>query len=546
MSTGTGGIVAVRQTRLLGVVVIGAALAAGPPSVAVAAAPGHSGLCDLLSRVLRLDCGPEAGASAAPEPAAADDPSAVETPVSPTGRRVRYDPGRLTVTFKRGATRPAIDRSFDRAGVTPERAIPPIRAFLVRVAPSHRAAALASLNDSPLVASAEREPFVHAFAITPDDEDWPQQWGLRLAGFPDAWSVTRGSSHVVVAVLDTGVERSHPELRGALVPGYDFVNGDADPNDDQGHGTPVAGIIGARGNNHAGVAGVCWSCSIMPVKVLNSEGVGLDSVIAAGIVWAVDHGARVINLSLGGPGNTEDLENAIAYAVQKNAIVVAAAGNNGTTEQSFPGASPLAVSVAGTNASDRRYSWSNYGSWVRVAAPGCNVAPVRGGRDGVFCGTSSATPIVSGLAGLALSANPGATPVQIADALQRTAVPIPGVVQAGRIQAGRAVSFINGRSAAPEIRATFFRGTIQANARTRVFSLPVAAGRVTATLTSGKRQKLSLSLFVGEASRPLVQLEGRSPLRVARTVLGGTVRLVVHGAAGTRFVLKVEYAPSDG
>jgi subtilisin family serine protease len=531
-----------RHTRLLGTVVVAGALATGPSLAKAGAAQRESGLCDLLSRVLRLECGSEADASGAP--ASTDDPSALETPVPPTDHRVRYDPGRLTVTFKRGATRPAIDRVFDRAGVTPERAIPPIRAFLVRVAPSHRAAALASVNDSRLVASAEREPFVHSFAITPDDDDWPQQWGLRLAGFPDAWSVTRGSSRVVVAVLDTGVDRSHPELREALVPGYDFVNGDPDPNDDHGHGTPVAGIIGARGNNHTGVAGICWSCSIMPVKVLDSEGVGLDTVIAAGIVWAVDHGARVINLSLGGPGNTEDLENAIAYAVQKNAVVVAAAGNNGTTEQNFPGASPLAVSVAGTNAADRRYSWSNYGSWVHVAAPGCNFAPVRDGRDAVFCGTSAATPIVSGLAGLALSANPNATPAQVAEALQRTAVPLPGVVQSGRIQAGRALSLINGPAAAPNLRTALFSGTIQAGADTRIFSLPVGAGRVTATLTTGGRQKLFLSLFAGEASRPLVQLQGRSPLRTSRTVLRGTVRLVVRGAVRTRFALRVEYPAS--
>jgi len=514
------------------------ASAAGPP-------PSPSpGLCVLLSRVVRLDCGPDGGSASAPTPAPAADPAAGETPVAPSDPSVRFDPGRLTVTFKRGVSRAAVDGVFDRAHVRPERPIPQIDAYLVRVSPARRSAALASLRSSPLVASAQREPLVDAFAITPDDDAWPQQWGLRLAAFPDAWTVTRGSSRIVVAVLDTGVDRTQSDLRGALVPGYDFVNGDLDPSDDHGHGTLVSGIIGARANNRTGIAGVCWSCSIMPVKVLDSKGVGLDSVIAAGIVWAVDHGARVINLSLGGPGDTDDLEHAIAYAVQNNAVVVAAAGNNGATALSFPAASRLALSVAGTNQSDRRYSWSNFGSWVSVAAPGCNLAPARGGGDAIFCGTSSAAPVVSGLAALALSANPNATPAEVADAVQRAAVRLPGVVQSGRVDAGRTLALIRPQAASPTLSTEIFRGTIDDGARTRVFSTQVAAGRVSARLTSGGRQGLLLSLFVGDAQKPLVRVTGRSPLRVARTLPADTVRLVVQGTRHASFVLAVSHRPS--
>jgi subtilisin family serine protease len=527
------------RRALVTVLVVAAAAAVAWPAVSSPAPSPEPGLCDLLGRILRLGCEADAGV----QPAA--DPSSSEPAVRATDAVVRYDPGRLTVSFKPDVSRQRIDATLGRARVTLERAIPQIRAYLVRVPPSRRTAALASLRESPLVASAEREPFVDAFAITPDDEDWPQQWGLRLAGFPDAWTVTRGSSHVVVAVLDTGVDRTQPELRGALVPGYDFVNGDPDPSDDHGHGTPVAGIIGARGNNRTGVAGVCWSCSVMPVKVLDAKGVGLDSVIAAGIVWAVDHGARVINLSLGGPGDTEDLENAIAYAVRRNAVVVAAAGNNGTTELEYPGASPSALSVAGTNSADRRYSWSNYGSWVRVAAPGCNVAPVRGGRNLIFCGTSSATPVVAGLAALAISANPNATSDEVAAAVQRAATRLPGVVQSGRIDAGRTLSLIAPRSPGPARSTAVFRETVDTGTRTRVFSLPIAAGRVTVTLTFGGRQRLVLSLFHGDASRPLAQVQGRSPLRMARTVPDGTIRLAVRGARRASFVLTVSYGWSS-
>jgi subtilisin family serine protease len=520
-------------------VLIATALVSGASAAAASPAPARpTGLCDLLARVLRLDC--EAAPSPAPEPASepAADPSAEETAVRRTDPVVRYDPRRLTVTVKRGVTRPRIDALFARSHVKLERAIPQIRAYMVGVTPERRGMALRALRDSSLVATAEKEPLVDVLAVTPDDDEWPQQWGLRLARFPEAWSVTRGSSRVVVAVLDTGVDRKQPELRGALVPGYDFANGDSDPTDDHGHGTSVAGIIGARANNSAGLAGICWNCSLMPVKVMDAKGVGLDSEIAAGIVWAVDHGARVLNLSLGGPGVAEDLDNAIAYAVAKNAVVVAAAGNNGTTDRIYPAANPSAISVAATNSADRRYSWSNYGSWVRFSAPGCNVAPMRGGSDEIFCGTSSATPLVTGLAALAVSANPAATPAEIADALHRAAVPVAGVVQYGRIDAARTLSVITGRSTA------VFRGTIEAGARARIFSLPIAAGRVTATLTFRGTQKLALSLFLGDASRPLAQMQGRSPVRVARELSSGTVRLVVSGAPRASFVLTVSYARS--
>ena len=539
------------------------ALAGAAPSAhAVASPPTQSNdLCDLLSLVLGLDCGTQTGAPAGAGPtadggeptasasaAAAADPTQAETAVRQTSPNVRYDPGRLTLTVERGVSRPKIDALFARAQVTLERAIPQIRAYLVKVAPARRAAALATLQESSLVASAEKEPLVDAFApVIPDDEEWGQQWGLRLAGFPEAWGVTRGSSRVVAAVVDTGVDATQPELRGALVPGYDFVNGDSDPADDNGHGTSVAGIIGARGNNRAGVAGVCWNCSLMPVKVLDARGVGLDSVIAAGIVWAVDHGARVLNLSLGGPGVSEDLDNAIAYAAAKNAIVVAAAGNNGTTDLNYPAANSLALSVAATNSADRRYSWSSYGSWVQVAAPGCNIAPARGGKDEIFCGTSSATPLVSGLAALALSANPSATAVEIEAAVERAAVPVTGVVQHGRIDAGRAVSLLAARSGTPSARSeAVFRGKIGAGTRARAFSLPIAAGRVTVTLAFTGVPGLALSVFLGDSSRPLAEVQGRSPVRVARDLPSGNLRLIVSGTTRASFVLNVSYARGGG
>jgi subtilisin family serine protease len=390
---------------------------------------------------------------------------------------------------------------------------------------------LASLQSSPAVASASKEPISEAFDTSPDDTDWPQQDGLRVAGFPKAWDVTQGSSKIVVAVIDTGVDPKHGDLRGALVPGWDFANNDADPSDDHGHGTAVAGVIGARSNNRTGGAGICWKCLVMPIKVLDSKGSGDDTLIAAGIVWATDHGAQVINLSLGGPGSSVELSNAMAYANTKGVIVVAAAGNAGGTTQFFPAADPHAVSVAATTNTDQRFTWSNFGSWVRLAAPGCNIATILGGGYGTFCGTSSATPLVAGLVALELSAQPAATAREAEEALARAAVPLPAFVQYGRIDAGKTLALLRPAGATSAV----FRGTLGSRVRSRAYKLDVGAGPFTAVLrfTGGKR----LTLIT-----PIGRVAGPSPLQVDGTSLAGAFTLQVSGTgAKTTYVLNVTY-----
>jgi thermitase len=390
---------------------------------------------------------------------------------------------------------------------------------------------LASLKSSGAVASASKEPIAEAFDTSPDDTDWPQQDGLRVAGFPKAWDVTKGSSRIVVAVIDTGVDAKHPDLRGALIPGWDFVNNDSDPSDDHGHGTAVAGVIAARSNNHAGGAGICWRCLVMPIKVLDSTGSGDDTLIAAGIVWAADHGAQVINLSLGSPGSSAELTNAMAYASAKGVIIVAAAGNAGVTTQFFPAADPHAISVAATTVADQRYSWSNFGSWVRLAAPGCNVAPLLGDGYGMFCGTSSATPVVAGLVALELSAQPAATAREAEEALARAAVPLPAFVQYGRIDAGKTLALLRPVAATNAV----FRGTLGSRVRARSYDLEVGAGpfRVELRFTGGRR--LTLATSIGRVT-------GRSPLQLHGTSTAGPLTLRVSGTGSkSTFILNVSY-----
>ena len=277
-------------------------------------------------------------------------------------------------------------------------------------------------------------------AVVPNDPLLRASWALAKTNATGAWSLTTGHANTVVAVLDTGVDAGHPDLQGALVSGYDTVNEDADPSDDHGHGTMVAGVIAARANNGIGAAGTCWRCSLMPIKVIAASGAGSAGDVAEGITWAVDHGARVINMSFTLSGPDTGVGAAIARARAHGVLVVAAAGNTGTLDATYPAAFPGVLSVAGTDSADARYGWSNYGSWVRVAAPGCNQTTAVGGGYGDFCGTSSATAFVAGLAGLVRSYAPRLSPDGVGDALSAHAAPVGDFVSAGRVDAAAVLS----------------------------------------------------------------------------------------------------------
>ncbi len=172
-----------------------------------------------------------------------------------------------------------------------------------------------------------------ATAINPNDANWDLSWPQAKVEMPLAWNLSTGNKHVIVAVVDTGVDPSLKDLQGALVPGWDFISGGYTKTDLEGHGTLVASIIAARGNNHVGIAGYCWSCRVMPVRV--SNGVEFDDGLAAqGIRWAADHGARIISLGFSDEGDDRrairSVAAAIAYAAQKGVLVLASAGNTGS------------------------------------------------------------------------------------------------------------------------------------------------------------------------------------------------------------------------
>ena len=352
---------------------------------------------------------------------------------------------RLLVKLRAHASERAVGRALAAAGARRVRTLRHLRVVVVRVPRRNAAALVSRLTRARGVKRVGRDRVVAHLAATdnyvqevPSDPLWSLQWGAALTQAPTAWAVTKGSPNVVVAVLDTGVNLSQPDLQGAFGPGYDFVNHDTDPSDDNGHGTGTAGIVGARSGNGLGGSGFCPRCSIMPVKVVAADGSATESTVAPGITWAADHGANVINMSFGGTYSAT-IADAVRYATSKGVLVVAAAGNNGSSSAFYPAADEGVLSVAATQPDDTLYSWSNYGAWVSVAAPGCDLTTLRGGGFGDFCGTSASAPVVSGLAALAMSYSQTSTAEAVEQAITSSSRAIGGV-GAGRVDMAGALA----------------------------------------------------------------------------------------------------------
>jgi len=268
------------------------------------------------------------------------------------------------------------------------------------------------------------EPNVEmSISAVPNDPSFSELWGMRQIQAPQAWDIRTDASSVTVAIIDTGIDSNHPDLAASLVPGTDVVNNDSDPEDDHGHGTHVAGTVGGIGNNGIGVTGVSWNVKLMPVKVMNSQGKGSTLSITRGIKFAADNGAKVLNLSLGGPGFCTQggtYEATVSNALLRGASVIVAAGNdNQDAINSVPASCPGTITVGATNQDDTRASsFSNYGSVVAIAAPGVEIySSIPGGGYRKNNGTSMATPHVAGAAALVLAQNPSLSPAGLKECL---------------------------------------------------------------------------------------------------------------------------------
>src|SRR3972149_3580990 len=240
-----------------------------------------------------------------------------------------FAPGQILVRFKPGLPIQARDAHLKQFGAWYQSEIPEIDVTVAGVRDGEELAVIDQLEATDPVVYAEVDGLVFAVETIPNDPRWSEQYGpVRIKG-PQAWDLSTGSSIVIISVIDTGVACSHEDLTGKCVAGFDFVNNDPDPFDDHGHGTHVAGIATAVTNNGIGVAGICWSCKVQPVKVLNSGGSGTWDGVAAGNIWATDNGADVINMSLGGTGGSQTMRDAVDYAYAHGVLIFSAAGHSG-------------------------------------------------------------------------------------------------------------------------------------------------------------------------------------------------------------------------
>jgi subtilisin family serine protease len=310
--------------------------------------------------------------------------------IAPSGANRRYLPGQVVVGF-----RPNVDplsrlEALSDASASTLKSVGSPNVKLVKVDGSVPSA-IAELKSNPAVAYAEPNWIYHAEA-TPNDPRYSQLWGLAKINAPAAWNTTTGSGGVTVGVVDTGIATDHLDLAANVVPGYDYVQGDTDPRDYNGHGTHVAGTIGARGNNAIGVTGVNWQVSLMPVRVLDGSGSGSNTNVTAGLTYACTHGATIVNASLGGTGYSTPMRDAIAAC--PNTLFVVAAGNDGANDDTTPhypcnyGAAPdnlpNVICVAATDSNDNLASFSNYGASVDLAAPGVEIASTWPAYDTLY------------------------------------------------------------------------------------------------------------------------------------------------------------------
>jgi thermitase len=315
------------------------------------------------------------------------------------GSSASFVPDEIMVKFKPGTTLSEIAKIHRQFGGRVNGTIASIGVQVVSIAAGTVPDKVRAYSAQRQVAYAEPDYLAEAINV-PDDSDFGMQWDLNKIEAPQAWDVTTGSSDVHIAILDTGVDLDHADLANKIISSINF-SGSTTVDDVYGHGTHVAGIAAAVTNNGTGVAGLGYNSTIMNVKVLGDSGSGYYSWIASGITWAADNGAQVINMSLGGPSSSLTLEEAINYAWSKGVVVVAAAGNSGMSSPFYPAYCNNCIAVAATDVNDALPSWSNYGDWVDVAAPGVSIySTLKDGNYGYKSGTSMASPHATGLAAL--------------------------------------------------------------------------------------------------------------------------------------------------
>lgn len=345
-----------------------------------------------------------------------------------------FVPGRVLLRFRKGVDIPILLKGFPL-----ELAVPDIHVYSASVPEGQEKTWVRLFKEDPRVEYAELDHYARAYLI-PNDPLWKDyQWYMQKINAPQAWEITTGSSQIKVAILDTGIDPTHPEFQGKIAGGYNAIDQTDRFQDPNGHGTHVAGLVGAIGNNREGIAGMGWDLRLLGIQVLGPSGEGSDSSIARGITWAARNGARVINLSLGSPFFSQTVANAVRYALGQGALVIAAAGNEYLkgNPPSYPAALKEVMAVGATDYRNRHASYSTAHSNISVVAPGGDPFSINDAdplhwilstwrtRTSLYqmaAGTSQSAPLVSGLAALLWSVDPTLTPNQVRGIIEQTAV----------------------------------------------------------------------------------------------------------------------------
>jgi len=328
----------------------------------------------------------------------------------PTAVGFVWAPRRLLIGARAGLSEADVGKIASVHGGKSRRLGPPgVYVFDLPATASEKAVA-ATLSRHPHLKFAELDQLATP-AATPNDPYAGSEWHLGKLGAAGAWDSAQGSG-VTIAILDTGVDGTHPDLASRMVAGWNFYDNNADTSDVNGHGTAVAGAAAASMNNGVGVAGMAGQASLMPIRIADANAYAYWSTVAQGLTWASDKGARVANISYAGVAASATVQSAALYMRARGGLVVVAAGNNGIDEGIAPTASMIVVSA--TDANDQKTSWSSYGSFVSVSAPGQDIwTTTRGGGYQAWWGTSLASPVVAGVASLMMSARPAMSNTQL-------------------------------------------------------------------------------------------------------------------------------------
>ncbi|MBH0229437.1 S8 family peptidase [Halobacillus yeomjeoni] len=347
-----------------------------------------------------------------------------DTSINMTEEVGKYAKGEVVVKFKDGKN--LSDKQLEKLGAElfeDNQAVVTSEFNLLKV--GNVEAVVNALNNNPNVEYAEPN-YIFDATFTPNDTYYSgYQYGPQNTDTPAAWDITLGSSSQEIAIVDSGVDYYHPDLDDKTILGYDFVDNDYDPMDLNSHGTHVAGTAAAETDNARGVAGMAPNTQILAVRALDAQGSGSLNDIADAIRYSADAGAEVINLSLGCNCDTQTLEDAVDYAWNSGSVVIAAAGNDGTSTTFEPASYANAIAVGAVDSNNNVASFSNYGTWVDVTAPGVSIASTTPNNGYAYkSGTSMASPHVAGLA--ALLASQGRSNSNIRAAIEQTADPISG------------------------------------------------------------------------------------------------------------------------